>query len=428
MRIALIAGTYSPERCGVADYTAQLRQALEGKGVKTVVLTTRLASEQQIDPTVQGVVTDWNLANLPALVRAVHSSRVDLLHIQHAAGTYGFQRAIFLLPLLLRLTGYRPPIVVSVHEYGWWEWQPPSIPPQWLEAIKVWGQTQGWWDREDGFLLTQSAAVIATNGAAAAVIQTRLPQLSQLYQIPIAANVGVSGAANVEINAETSTKTNTENNINPDALNRSNFRCQLRQRCGWQPQRQVIAFFGFLHPVKGIETLLLAFRQVLEACPEAGLILIGGVESLALPAQQAADYWQKIQQQVRHLHLDGAVHLTGYLPAEQVSELLHGADLGVLPFNHGVTLKSGSLLTLLAHNLPVVATQADPPDPGLAELPQLVLVPPRDSEALAQQLQALLKHPPTPTDSWQSLSQQFSWSQIAAQHVQIYQTVLQTSG
>jgi len=46
-------------------------------------------------------VQDWKFADLLLLVQAVHRHRADILHIQHAAGTYGFERAIFLLPLLV---------------------------------------------------------------------------------------------------------------------------------------------------------------------------------------------------------------------------------------------------------------------------------------------------------------------------------------
>ena len=44
-RIALIAGTYAPDRCGVADYTDRLRTALSQLGIESVVLTTVAAAQ-----------------------------------------------------------------------------------------------------------------------------------------------------------------------------------------------------------------------------------------------------------------------------------------------------------------------------------------------------------------------------------------------
>lgn len=57
----------------------------------------------------------------------------------------------------------------------------------------MWGQCRGWWDREDGFLLTLSDALITTNTDAETVIHERLPQVGKrVYQIAIAPNVEVA--------------------------------------------------------------------------------------------------------------------------------------------------------------------------------------------------------------------------------------------
>ena len=128
IRVALIAGPYRPDRCGMAQYTARLRASLSAFGIQTLVLTSRDAARLAADQEVWGVVRSWKPADLVPLARAVHATQADILHIQHAAGTYGFRRAPFLLSLLLRATGWRGPIVTTVHEYGWWEWQPRAIP------------------------------------------------------------------------------------------------------------------------------------------------------------------------------------------------------------------------------------------------------------------------------------------------------------
>jgi glycosyltransferase involved in cell wall biosynthesis len=330
-------------------------------------------------------------------VSAVHATGADILHIQHAAGTYGFERAIFLLPLLMRATGWRGKIVTTVHEYGWWEWQPKGVPPQLVEWLKMWGQRHYWWDREDGFLLTLSDAVITTNADAEAVIHKRLGKLSnRVYRIPIAANVEVA------------------------PINRDTARQMLREKCSWRDNATVIAFFGFLHPVKGLETLLPAFKQVLATQPQARLLLVGGVESLALRGEDAKRYWHKLHSKVQEMGLSHLVYLTGYVSAETASHYLAGADIGVLPFNHGVTLKSGSLLALLAHGLPVVATQ------HITSLPDghpVRLVPPRDIDALAVGLLEVLKNPVERIqlgEAGRTFIQNFSWQDIARSHQSVY--------
>lgn len=404
MNITLIAGTYEPEHCGVADYTAHLREHLMQRGVQSTVLTTHTAAQIASDSTVHGTIAEWNIANLLPLAKAVCQTQADLLHIQHAAGTYRFDRSMFLLPPLLRMLGWKAPIITTIHEYGWWEWEPKGIPPQLIESLKMWGQKRGRWDREDGFLLTYSDAIITTNEIAQTVIQSRLPKLkASLHQIPIGANVEVA------------------------KIDRQFARHQLRQTYQWSPETPVIAFFGFLHPVKGIEVLLTAFQQVLTCYPQARLLLIGGVESLSLPGQQADDYWNKLEQLIQSLDLNPAVQMTGYLENKAVSQLLAGVDIGVLPFNHGVTLKSGSLLAFMAHALPIVATRATPPDPKLEHSSALQLIPARSSNALAEKLILLLSNSELRNQlslAADQFSQAFNWKNIADQHLAIYQTAL----
>ncbi|MBD0269867.1 MAG: glycosyltransferase family 4 protein [Cyanobacteria bacterium Co-bin8] len=401
MRVTFVTGAYRPDRCGVADYTANLRSHLAKKGVVSTVLTTHAAAQALQNPSVQGAVDRWNLSSLLPLARKILATETDILHIQHAAGSFEFQRPIFLLPELLKRLGYRQPIVTTTHEYGWWEWQPRWLPAPALEFLKQWGQQRGWWDREDGFLLTNSAAIITTNDNIARIMGERLPGLcDRIYPIPIAANIEVAPV-------ETQTA-----------------RQHLRQSYGWPQASPVVAFFGFLHPVKGLETLLPAFQQVIETHDQARLLLIGGVETLALQGTDAQNYWDKLQQQITDLGLKDYVSCTGYIPAEDASRYLSGADIGVLPFNPGVTLKSGSLLTLLAHRLPTLITESEETDPVLTTGEVVERVPPRNSDSLAITLTRLLEDAEARTRLSQSGSafvKRFGWDAIAQQHLEIYE-------
>lgn len=400
MQITFIAGTYRPDRCGVADYTAHLRRHLAQRQVQSTVLTTYEAAAAQTDQTVRGVTAAWGPRSLIHLTRALFATPTNILHIQHAAGTYQFQRSMFGLPLLLRSLGYQPPIVTTAHEYGWWEWQPNWIPAPWLERLKVWGQQRHWWDREDGFLLTGSEAIVITNDRIAKIMGERLPDLQdRITAIPIAANLEVV------------------------PVERSVARQELLRQTGWTEAAQVIVFFGFLHPVKGIETLLQAFRNIYFNYPQTRLLLIGGIETLALSGESAQRYEHRLQQQIVELHLENVVHRTGYVSAAAASRYLTAADLGVLPFHPGVTLKSGSLLALLAHRLPTIITCSAETDAVLQAEEVVARVPPRDVDSLTHQLRHLLSDAEQRHRLGQAgyqFGQQFTWDAIADRHLQIY--------
>jgi polysaccharide biosynthesis protein PslF len=404
-RVVMVAGTYWPERCGVGHYVQRLRSALDERGVSSLVLTTEEAARDSKDGRVKGVVHGWGLPNLPALVRALRRSKPDVIHVQHAAGAYGFKRAVFFLPPLLRAAGCRAPLVTTVHEYGWWEWEPRGVPPVAIEAIKTWGQRRGHWDREDGFLLTGSDILLTTNTHAEFSITERLPWLSsRMQRVPLVANVDTA------------------------PVGRDEARDEARFRYGWPPDVQIVAYFGFLHPVKGIENLLKAHKEVLKHNSKARLLLIGGAESLAL-GDEADWYWNKLQTLARELGLDGTVEMTGYVPEEEASRLLSGADVGVLPFNEGVTLKSGTLLTLFAHGLPVVATRLDPPEPDLVDGRLVRLVEQRDIAGISAVLSELLADAPQRAqlgEAGRIYTRNLSWSAIAERHEQVYEAVLKS--
>lgn len=204
------------------------------------------------------------------------------------------------------------------------------------------------------------------------------------------------------------------------AIGRATAQKILREDCRWHDDTVAIVFFGFLHPVKGLETLLLAFKKVLQTQPQARLLLVGGVESLALRGEDAKRYGDQLHSLVQEFGLAHLVHLTGYVSAETASHYLIGADIEVLPFNHGVSLKSGSLLTLLAHGLPVVATQ------HTASLPDghpVRLLPPRDIDALVARLLELLNNPAVCIQvgaDGRAFMQNFNWQSIARAHSCIY--------
>lgn len=393
-RIALIAGTYLPERCDISDYTAHLCNSLYEYGIESVILTTYYAAEAAYDPQAVGVVHGWRLADLFALVKAVRASKAEILHIQYSAEIYCFESAILLLPLLLRMTGWRSPIVTTMHEYGCRESQLQQ--PQVVEWLKLQGQHYRCWDREGGFLLTQSNAIITTNTETKILIGDRLPKLkNNLFYIPITSNVEVA------------------------KIDRPTARQLLRRNCNWSDDSIVIAYFGFLHPGKGLETLLAAFKQISAIQPLARLLILGGFESLALSGEDAKRYLVQLQTFVSELNLSQLVHFTGYLNAQTVSHYLTGADIGVLPSDRAFNLNSSSLLTLLTHGLPVVATHTQ-------RLPPIgypiCLAPAGDITALVTELLQLLNNPDRRTQlSKASLAiPNLTWQSIAKAHLDVY--------
>jgi glycosyltransferase involved in cell wall biosynthesis len=178
-------------------------------------------------------------------------------------------------------------------------------------------------------------------------------------------------------------------------------------------------FFGFVHPVKGTRYLIEAVEQL----PELRLVVIGGFTSLALPEDEAAAH----RAELAALAGD-RVEFTGHLPAPEVSALLHGADVAVLPFTAGVTTKSGALLSVLAHGLPTLVTQADEPDPELVDGRTVAVIPDRRStSAIVATLRRVLSDPVLRerlSTQGRAMAAGRGWPQIARQHAEVYERVV----
>jgi glycosyltransferase involved in cell wall biosynthesis len=93
----------------------------------------------------------------------------------------------------------------------------------------------------------------------------------------------------------------------------------------------------------------------------------------------------------------------------------------VLPFTAGVTTKSGSLLTLLAHGLPTVVTAAPEPDPELTDGGTCIVVPRvRDGAALADGIRRVLDDGALAAriaGEGRALAARRAWPDIAARHL-----------
>lgn len=242
-------------------------------------------------------------------------------------------------------------------------------------------------DGEADALLPASSAVVVTNATHAAAVRERLDRPPDV--IPLAPNVcGRPGG---------------------------------RARDG-----STLVFFGYVHPVKGVRYLIEAVALVRRRHPRVRLLVVGGFTSLALPEPEAEAFRAELAAHARQCGVADRVAFTGYLPADEVSALLDAADVGVLPFTHGVTGKSGALLTLLGHGLPTVVTAA--PETELVDGEQVRLVrATRDSAALAEAIEDVLGDPSLRSRLAAGAAEYVAgrdWARVAVDHRALYERVL----
>lgn len=403
MRVALVCGDLSPAHDGVAHYTSRLAEELAARGLD-VLIATLPAPHPPIRTHGVRVVeaTDrWDLRGVVRLARTLRALDVDVVHVQFAPSAFGWHGAVGVLPALLR---GRPRLVTTLHEYDWWTWAPRLARPVLTRAVWPGLERRGWWDRETALLTTRADAVVTTNPSHRVAVRRRIPGVP-VHHVPIGSN----------LRAVTADRETT----------RTAVRAALRMPAG----APLVAFFGFIHAVKGIPHLLAATARLREGRAGLRLLLIGGFESLALRGAEAAAYESEVRGMIATHGLDDAVTITGWLPEEEVSRLLTAADLAVLPFTAGATTKSGSLLACAEHALPLVCTAASPPDPTLADGETAVLVATRDAASLAAGIARVLGDPALGArlgKGARRIAAAHGWKTIAGAHLGLYRAPVPT--
>lgn len=395
LTIGLVTGEYPPMEGGVGAFSREMAQALASEGHQVHVITDRRARpegsvrgwRELMEPVDAGYamvhprIRRWRWPSLSIVADITRRYELNVVNIQYQAAAYDMRSpAINLLPW--RLKGMAT-TVVTFHDL-----RVPYLFPK-AGAVRYAALR---------FMARHSHGVIATNPADFDALVGELDP-ARLAQIPIGSNI-------------------RPYQPDPAAIRTA------RQRLGLAPDIRVLAYFGFLAQSKGGEILLRALAQ-LE--PDVHLLFIGGRTGSSDSGDNLA-YQQRMEQLIADLALSGRVHWTGFVPQEEVSAYLHMADMAVMPYVDGVSLRRGSLMAVLAHGRPLVTTKPATPTPELVHNGNVYLVPAGDVEALAQAIRGLAADPEIRARLGKGaaeLAAQFSWEKIASQSASFFGRLLQ---
>ncbi len=152
----------------------------------------------------------------------------------------------------------------------------------------------------------------------------------------------------------------------------------IRAELGIAPGSPLLGYVGNYRPEKGHQTLLRAFRLLLDVLPSASLVCCGG----GIPGVKP-----RLDALATELGLDGNVFLLDL--QLDVDRIYRGLDLYVHPSDtEGF---SNSLLQGMAHGLPVVATRTGGNPEAVTDSQTGLLVPPGDPVRLSAAMLSVLR-------------------------------------
>lgn len=344
MRICLISPNFPPMSwpCGAADFVDQLSHRLTKVGHEVAVLTSnqKAALHDMGRRELRIVPGNWGFSHVRRIRDALASSSFDIVDVQYEAAMYGGRGAVLTLPLWARR---RPPqFVLTLHSEDL---------PQW--GGRLWRPVQ----------LQLYSRTVFYSSRFMENMTRRFPTHAREFHL-----MGFPS--------------NIMRRTNPAIASLAG-----KIKTGWSTTPFLIVYFGHISSHRGIEDVLASLRTLRAKELSPQLAFLGQFTPEENP------YHRSLMASLRKDGLDSQVSFTGTLTAEQVSDWLQAADLCVLPFPRGASLKNGSLAAAIEHGTPTVTTVGDLTDPEVVRSGALQTYPAGDSQRLAGILEQLLRSP-----------------------------------
>lgn len=397
MRIGLITGEFPPMQGGVGAFSERLAQAMAAQGHDMHVVTDREARPElesgarySLSQLREPLETDWGMlhpigrrwgwGDVSRIAEVAIRYDLEVLNIQYQAAAYNMRSpAINLAPW--RLKGLAT-TVVTFHDL--------RVPYLFPKA----GRLRQFFVR---VAAKRSHGVIVTNGGDRQTVAEWTLGKTALTEIPIGSNIIVHDTTSRAVS-------------------------DARRRLGLSDDDFLLGYFGFLNPSKGADLLVQALAQLGK---DVHLLFIGG-RTGSSDRQTNAQFVAQVQEEAAERGVSERLHATGFVPDRETSTYLQAADLIVLPYRDGVSLRRGTLMAALAHGRPIVSTQPETAAPQLNHGENVWLVARDDVQALAAaigklRLDAALRE--KLSNGAKRISDAFSWEDIAARTVEFYETL-----
>ncbi len=338
-RIAVL-GNHLPRQCGIATFTTDLSEAIASIGPDLdcfVLAMNDGLHKHAYPPRVRFELPDNDAGAYTRAADFLNVNAVDVISVQHEYGIFGGKAGSHLLPLLREL---RMPIVTTLHTI--------LATPN-LHQRRVMDEITTLSDR----------LVVMTSGGAAILRDVHGVDDDKIDVIPHGIpNIPYAGSKN---------------------------------RLGVEG-RPLILTFGLLSPDKGIEYVIDALPAILSHYPDVVYIVLGATHPHIIE-RHGETYRLMLEDRAKRLGVDSNVIFHNrFVSKAELSEFLAAADIYITPYLNPEQITSGTLAYALGAGKAVISTPYAYARELLAEN-RGILVPARDSSAIATEIAGLLDDP-----------------------------------
>ncbi|MCD6337878.1 MAG: glycosyltransferase family 4 protein [Verrucomicrobia bacterium] len=339
-RIAVV-GNYLPRRCGIATFTHDLCRSMMDAypGLDCLVVpVTDTPEGYAYPPEVRFELQEQDLNSYQQAADFLNFSNVEALCVQHEFGVYGGHAGSHLLTLLRKV---QAPVVTTLHTIL----QKPNPDQQRV--------------MQELCRLSDRLVVMTQRG---------FEMMREIY-----------GAPEEKLDL-------IPHGIPDMPFVDPNF---YKDQFGVEGKKVVLTF-GLLSPNKGIEYVIQALPKVVREIPDLVYIVLGATHPNLLREQGEA-YRLELERLAAHLNVKKhVVFYNRFVELEELKEFLGAADIYITPYLNKEQITSGTLSYAFGCGKAVISTPYWHAEELLAD-GRGVLVPFRDSDAIAETLLDLLK-------------------------------------
>ncbi len=342
-KIAFI-GDYLPRKCGIATFTSDLRQAVASQYPKcetTVIPVDDIEGGYDYPSEVRFQIPEQELDGYRRAADFLNFNDFDVVCLQHEFGIFGGPAGSHILALLRNL---RMPVVTTLHTVLR---EPNSDQRRVMERLAA-----------------RSARLIVMSEKGKAFLR-------EIYGVPEAKiDVIPHGIPDMPF-------------VDP------NF---YKDQFGVEG-KNVLLTFGLLSPNKGIEYAIEALPAILSEFPNTVYIVLGATHP-NLVRDQGETYRMSLERLAQDLKVAGnVIFYNRFVELRELTEFIGAADIYLTPYLNPAQITSGTLAYCFGCGKAVISTPYWHAEELLAD-GRGVLVPFRDSQAIAREVSGLLRDEP----------------------------------
>jgi glycosyltransferase involved in cell wall biosynthesis len=370
-KVAMI-GNHLPRRCGIATFTSDLADAIAreiGDEEPLVVAMTEPGQRYDYPRRVAFEIGEGDVASYRRAADFLNVSAVDVVSLQHEYGIFGGKAGVFLLDLVREL---RMPVVTTLHTVLG---EPDATQRDVMDELTG---------------LSERLVVMSANGAGL---------LKEVH--------GVDGR---------------KIDLIPHGIPDLPRPRDSKDKLGLAGS-DVILTFGLLSPDKGIEYVIDALPAIVAARPNV-LYVVVGVTHPHVKERDGEAYRFMLEARAKRVGVDAhIVFHDRFVSQEELVGFLSAADIYVTPYLNGEQITSGTLAYAVGAGKAVISTPYRYANELLAEGRGL-LVPRRDSAAIAREVVDLLTHEQRRNDLGRRAAahgQRMTWPVVAHSYVECFE-------